>query len=69
MECNNNDIFEIKDFQGKVKERYNNSAGIYSPLQIIPELQPKVETSVIIVSLNKLIHVTCPGLEVIFTNI
>lgn len=49
--------------QGNVKEKVNNSAGIYSPLQIIPEMPPKVETSVIITFLNQQLNITCPGLE------
>lgn len=57
-------MFEIKDIQGNVKEKVNNSAGIYSPLQMIPELPPKVETSVIITFLNKQLTITCPGLGV-----
>jgi len=50
--------------QGNVKEIVNNSAGIYSPLQIVPEIQPKVETSVIITFLNEELNITCPGLGI-----
>jgi len=50
--------------QGNVKEKVNNSAGIYSPLQIIPVLSPKVETSVIITFLNEQLTITCPGLGI-----
>lgn len=64
VKCDNNNIFEIKDIKGNVIEKVNNSAGIFSPLQIIPELPPKVETSVIITFLNEQLNVTCPGLEI-----
>lgn len=50
--------------QGNVKEKVNNSAGVYSPLQIVPEMPPKVETSVIITFLNEELNITCPGLGI-----
>ncbi|XP_025205675.1 uncharacterized protein LOC112601981 [Melanaphis sacchari] len=61
VKCNKDDLFEIKDILGNVKEKVNNSAGIYSPLQIIPKMPPKVETSVIITFLNEQLNITCPG--------
>lgn len=64
VKCNNNDIFEVKDIQGNVIERVNNSAGIYSQLQIIPEPPPKVETLIVVTYLNEELNVTCPGLEI-----
>jgi len=64
VKCDNNDIFEIKDINGNVIDKVNNSAGIYSPLQIMPELPPKVEISVIVALHNDQLNVTCPGLEI-----
>jgi len=64
VKCNNDDIFEIKDIHGNLKEKVNNSAGIYSQLQIMPELPQKVETIVIVTTLNEQLYVTCPGLEI-----
>lgn len=54
-------MYEVKDTQGNVLEKVNNSAGIYSPLQIMPELPPRVETTVIVTFLNEQLNVTCPG--------
>lgn len=51
----------VEDIQGNIIEKVNNSAGIYSPLQRMPESPPKIETSVIIASLNEQLNVTCPG--------
>lgn len=64
VKCNNDETFEIKDIKGNVKEIVNNSAGIYSPLQTMPELPPKVETLVITVFSNDRLNVTCPGLDI-----
>lgn len=64
IKCNNDDIFEIKDVQGNVKERINNSAGIYSPLQVMPEPIPKIETLLITTILNEKLCITCPGYDI-----
>ncbi|KAH0808598.1 hypothetical protein GEV33_014190 [Tenebrio molitor] len=45
INCPEDKIFEVRDKNGNVIERANNSAGIYSVLQGIPSIQPSVERS------------------------
>ncbi|XP_050524903.1 uncharacterized protein LOC126896293 isoform X2 [Daktulosphaira vitifoliae] len=61
IQCHNDEVFEILDPQGNIIDKVNNSAGIYSSQQIIPELPPKTEKILIITHLNQNFNITCPG--------
>ncbi|XP_020281749.1 uncharacterized protein LOC109853763 [Pseudomyrmex gracilis] len=59
--CRKQAIFEVRDEKGNVLERANNSAGIYSLIQGIPQLLPSVERNIIYAKRNKKIKLVCPG--------
>ncbi|XP_074037052.1 uncharacterized protein [Leptinotarsa decemlineata] len=59
--CQANKIFEVVDKDGKVIEKVNNSAGIYSIAQPFPPLEPTVERQTIYGVKGKTIVLTCPG--------
>ena len=54
-------IFEIRDKSGNVLESANNSAGIYSMVQGMPDPQPSVERMTIYHKHGKKAELTCPG--------
>lgn len=59
--CPEDKVFEVKDKDGNVIERANNSAGIYSMLQGVPQIQPSVERLLQFAEKGKKIIVACPG--------
>lgn len=59
--CQRNIIFEVRDEKGNVLESANNSAGIYSMIQGIPQLLPSITRNVIYEKYNKKIKLVCPG--------
>lgn len=59
--CRKNIIFEVRDEKGNVLESANNSAGIYSMIQGIPQLLPSITRNVIYEKYNKKIKLVCPG--------
>ncbi|CAH1176230.1 unnamed protein product [Phaedon cochleariae] len=61
VNCPKNEIFEVKDKNGKVIEKANNTAGIYSLLQPLPPLEPPIERRTTYGVKGKTIVLTCPG--------
>ncbi|VEN61614.1 unnamed protein product [Callosobruchus maculatus] len=61
VECPKEGVFEILDKEGKVIEKANNSAGIYSLMQELPPLEPDVERILIYAVKGKPIVLACPG--------
>ncbi|XP_064211797.1 uncharacterized protein LOC103314839 [Tribolium castaneum] len=61
IKCPEDKVFEVRDKDGNVIERANNSAGIYSMVQGIPSLQPSVERLLQFGEKGKKIVVACPG--------
>lgn len=61
MKCEGNKIFIVKDNKGNVLEKANNTAGIYSMLQGIPETEPVVERRLTFAASNTKVILTCPG--------
>ncbi|CAG9766407.1 unnamed protein product [Ceutorhynchus assimilis] len=59
--CPEGQVFEIRDKDGKVLERANNSDGIYSLTQKLPPLEPTVERQVQYGVKGKDIVLECPG--------
>jgi hypothetical protein len=60
--CPGDAMFEVLDVKGRVFERANNSAGIYSMLQGLPAIPPSTERKTIYEDTNTykvIIH--CPG--------
>ncbi|KAG5886478.1 hypothetical protein JTB14_026738 [Gonioctena quinquepunctata] len=61
IKCPVNEVFEIKDKNGNVIEKANNSAGIYSILQPLPPMEPTVERQLFYGVKGKTIVLSCPG--------
>nr|CAI5833635.1 unnamed protein product [Callosobruchus analis] len=61
VECPKEGVFEILDKDGKVIEKANNSAGIYSLMQELPPLEPDVERILVYAVKGKPIVLACPG--------
>lgn len=61
MACPEETIFEVKDKQGNVIETANNSAGIYSMLQGIPQLEPPIKRMLQYEKTGENIVISCPG--------
>jgi len=59
--CPKHVIFEVRDEKGNILESANNSAGIFSMIQGMPELLPSIARSVIYEKHNKKIRLVCPG--------
>ncbi|KAJ3650230.1 hypothetical protein Zmor_021929 [Zophobas morio] len=59
--CPENKVFEVRDKNGNVIERANNSAGIYSVLQGIPSIQPSVTRFLQYEEKGKHVVLSCPG--------
>ncbi|XP_011874638.1 PREDICTED: uncharacterized protein LOC105565780 [Vollenhovia emeryi] len=59
--CERNIIFQVRDEKGNVLESANNSAGIFSMIQGIPEALPSIARSVIYEKHNKKMKLVCPG--------
>lgn len=59
--CQKNMIFEVRDERGNILESANNSAGIYSMIQGIPQPLPSITRNVIYEKYNKKIKLICPG--------
>ncbi|XP_072750474.1 uncharacterized protein [Anoplolepis gracilipes] len=58
--CQTN-IFEVRDERGNILESANNTAGIYSMAQEIPQPLPSIIHNVIYEKYNKKIKLVCPG--------
>lgn len=54
-------IFEVHDERGNILESANNSAGIYSIIQGLPQPLPPIARNVIYEKYNKKIKLVCPG--------
>lgn len=61
QKCQQSLLFEVKDKSGRVIERANNSAGIYSMLQPLPPLEPPVERILQYGVKGKPVVLHCPG--------
>lgn len=61
MKCPKNEVFEVRDKHGKVIEQANNSAGIYSMLQGLPNLEPPIERQLLYGVKGKDVVIICPG--------
>ncbi|XP_077275172.1 uncharacterized protein LOC143904393 [Temnothorax americanus] len=59
--CQKSIIFEVRDEKGNVLESANNSAGIFSMIQGMPEPLPSIARSVIYEKHDKKIKLVCPG--------
>ncbi|KYN32604.1 hypothetical protein ALC56_13085 [Trachymyrmex septentrionalis] len=59
--CRKDIIFEVRDKKGNILESANNSAGIFSMIQEMPEPLPSIARSVIYEKHNKKIKLVCPG--------
>ena len=59
--CRKNIIFEVRDEKGNVLESANNSAGIYSMIQGMPELLPSVVRNVFYEKRDKKSKLVCQG--------
>lgn len=54
-------MFEVRDKEGRVIERANNSAGIYSMLQGLPPVEPEVERRLQYEDWGRYVTLSCPG--------
>ncbi|XP_050294336.1 uncharacterized protein LOC126734672 isoform X2 [Anthonomus grandis grandis] len=61
IKCPENKVFEVRDAEGKVIERVNNSEGIYSLRQQLPPLEPPVERRTQYEVKGKDVILECPG--------
>ncbi|CAH2005952.1 unnamed protein product [Acanthoscelides obtectus] len=61
VECPKEGVFELIDKDGKVIEKANNSAGIYSLMQELPPLEPDVARILIYAAKGKPVVLSCPG--------
>lgn len=61
VRCQENKIFEVKDKNGKVIEKANNSAGIFSLLQGLPPSEPSVERRLQYERKGTDVELSCPG--------
>ncbi|XP_036142073.1 uncharacterized protein LOC105829170 [Monomorium pharaonis] len=59
--CQRNIIFEIRDKKGNILESANNSAGIFSMIQEMPQQLSSVARSVIYEKRDKKLKLICPG--------
>ncbi|XP_011704325.1 PREDICTED: uncharacterized protein LOC105459770 isoform X4 [Wasmannia auropunctata] len=59
--CRKNIIFEVRDEKGNILESANNSAGIFSMIQGMPEPLPSIARSVVYEKHDKKIKLLCPG--------
>lgn len=59
--CTKEKIFEVKDKNGNIIEKVNNSDGIYSVLQGIPPIKPEIAKRLQYETNGKDIVLTCPG--------
>ncbi|XP_070518803.1 uncharacterized protein, partial [Cardiocondyla obscurior] len=59
--CQKNIIFEVRDEKGNVLESANNSAGIYSMIQGMPELLPSIARNVLYEKYDTRFKLVCPG--------
>ncbi|XP_063980446.1 uncharacterized protein LOC135164200 [Diachasmimorpha longicaudata] len=61
VKCQKDVIFEIRDKNGNVIESANNSAGVYSVLQGVPDPLPPVQRETLYTKHNSKVELTCPG--------
>ncbi|XP_076287195.1 LOW QUALITY PROTEIN: uncharacterized protein LOC143212359 [Lasioglossum baleicum] len=61
VKCSKKEIFEVRDKYGKVLERANNSAGIYSIIQGMPIPPPPVIRTVVFQKYKTRAILICPG--------
>lgn len=61
VKCKENTIFEVRDKSGNVLESANNSAGIYSMLQGLPEPPPTPTRLTIYEKHGAKTTIKCPG--------
>ncbi|XP_074093779.1 uncharacterized protein LOC141524033 [Cotesia typhae] len=61
VKCPTDTIYEVRDRNGKVIETANNSAGIFSLAQGIPELQPSVKRVTLYEKHGYSLNLKCPG--------
>ncbi|XP_018315366.1 uncharacterized protein [Mycetomoellerius zeteki] len=59
--CRKDIIFEVRDEKGNILESANNSAGIFSMIQEMPEPLPSTARSVVYEKHDKKIKLVCPG--------
>lgn len=59
--CPENVVFEVRDKDGNILERANNSGGIYSMMQPLPPLEPPVQRKLQYEPKGKSITIQCPG--------
>ncbi|XP_018367534.1 PREDICTED: Ig-like V-type domain-containing protein FAM187A [Trachymyrmex cornetzi] len=59
--CRKDIIFEVRDKKGNILESANNSAGIFSMIQEMPEPLPSIARIVVYEKHNKNIKLVCPG--------
>ncbi|KYM97984.1 hypothetical protein ALC62_11330, partial [Cyphomyrmex costatus] len=59
--CQKNIIFEVRDEKGNILESANNSAGIFSMIQEMPEPLPSIARSVVYEKHDKKFKLVCPG--------
>lgn len=59
--CEKNLVFEVRDEKGNILESANNSAGVYSMIQGMPEVLPNIERITLYMRHNKKGELQCPG--------
>lgn len=63
IKCPVNQVFEVRDKNGKVIERADNSEGIYSLNQKLPPIEPPVERRLQYEAKGTNIVLECPGYQ------
>lgn len=63
IKCQKNIIFEVRDEKGNILESANNSAGIYSMIQGVPETQPSIKRITLYKKHGKKADLHCPGYD------
>ncbi|XP_044744457.1 Ig-like V-type domain-containing protein FAM187A [Coccinella septempunctata] len=59
--CKDESVYEVKDEHGKILEQANNSAGIYSMEQGMPQSEPHIEKTLEYRKAHSDITLSCPG--------
>ncbi|XP_057322442.1 uncharacterized protein LOC130665847 isoform X2 [Microplitis mediator] len=61
VKCPHNVVYEVRDRNGRVIETANNSAGIFSLAQGVPEIQPSVKRITLYENHGYSLKLKCPG--------
>ncbi|XP_043288816.1 uncharacterized protein [Venturia canescens] len=61
IKCLKDTVFEIRDKSGNIIESANNSAGVFSMLQGLPEPRPAIERTTLYRKHGKSTELVCPG--------